>query len=470
MISYHTSGDDIYKMPNAVSQRFSFTQDPIYRTLVRSTVPMIIGLFTLYTFNLVDTFFIGMLGTTPLSAISFTFPITFMILSLAIGLGIGTSAVVARYLGANEHEKAKQASTVANYVAMSLAVILSLIIYLLMDSIFSAMGASAQALGLIRDYLVVWLPASALLVGMTTAMSVLRACGDTKTASIVMATAGLLNALLDPLLIFGWGPIPAFGIKGAAIATLISWLVAITYLFHCLIVKHQLVYPGLPTLSISRTYSKEMLRIGVPASGANMLTPLAAAIMTAIAATYGESAVAAFGVGSRLESIACLIVLALSTTLPPFISQNLGAGRTDRIADAFNLTAKFVLVWQLIVYVALFLLAPSIANSFSSDTQVSDAIKLFIWILPLGYGLQGIIILANSAFNALHKPMAALYLSLLRFFVFYIPFAWLGSETFGLIGFYTGALIGNLAMAWISWRSIQKALRQTPRVEALCEN
>ncbi len=440
-------------------RQHSLVDDPIPATLKRMTGPMIIGMLMMFSFNLIDTLFISMLGTEPLSAISFTFPVTFMILSLAIGLGIGTSAVVAKYLGCCEHEKAKQASTVTNYTSILLALILSLIGYIFMDEIFLMMGAREALLPQIRDYMEVWLPASALLVGMTTANSVLRACGDTKTPSIVMAASGVVNAILDPILIFGFGPIPALGIQGAAIATLISWIVAFFYLFYYLTKKLQLVYTGIPSLSIFISSSREMLRIGIPASGANMMTPLAAGIMTAIAASYGESTVAAFGVGSRIESIACLLVLALSSTLPPFISQNLGAGRMDRIMESYRLTMKFILVWQLIVYVVMGLLAGVIAAVFTEDEAVAEAIRLFIWILPLGYGLQGVVILTNSAFNALHKPMMALYLSIARFFVFYVPLAWIGSMLFGLAGFYGGALLGNVIMAALSWRTFKSAMK-----------
>ena len=444
---------------NPPKKRHTLVNDPIPATLIRMTGPMIIGMLMLFTFNLVDTLFISMLGTEPLSAISFTFPVTFMVLSLAIGLGIGTSAVVAKYLGCDECEKAKQASTVTNYTSIALALALSLVAYLFMDPIFRLMGASEALLPQIRAYMSIWLPTSALLVGMNSANSVLRACGDTKTPSLLMAAAGLINAVLDPIFIFGLGPVPAMGIQGAALATLVSWVVGFGYLFYYLIVKVELVYPGLPSRAVIISSSREMLRIGIPAAGANMMTPMAAGIMTAIAASYGETTVAAFGVGSRLESIASLIVLALSSTLPPFISQNLGAGRTDRIADSYRLTMKFVLVWQLLIYGMMALSAQLIAAVFTEDPAVSRAIELFIWILPLGYGLQGVIILTNSAFNALHKPMMALYLSIARFFVFYVPMAWVGSQLFGLAGFYAGALLGNILMALLSWRSFERALK-----------
>ena len=444
-------------------RRHSLVDDPIPATLIRMTGPMIVGMFMLFSFNLVDTVFISMMGTAPLSAISFTFPVTFMILSLAIGLGIGTSAVVAKYLGSCEHEKAKQASTVTNYTSILLALVLSLIAWMFMDDIFLLMGADEDLLPLIRDYMGIWLPASALLVGMTTASSVLRACGDTRTPSLVMAASGLINALLDPILIFGLGPVPAMGMQGAAIATLISWIVGFSYLFYYLIVKLELIYKGIPSLKVFISSSREMLRIGIPASGANMLTPVAAGVMTAIAAGYGESTVAAFGVGSRIESIASLLVLALSSTLPPFMSQNLGAGRLDRIAESYRMTLRFILLWQLLIYGVLALTAGMIATIFTEDENVAAGIRMFIWILPLGYGLQGVIILTNSAFNALHKPMVALYLSIARFFGFYVPLAWAGSELFGLWGFYGGALLGNVLMAVLSWRSFQKAIADYPR-------
>ena len=298
---------------NPPKKRHTLVNDPIPATLIRMTGPMIIGMLMLFTFNLVDTLFISMLGTEPLSAISFTFPVTFMVLSLAIGLGIGTSAVVAKYLGCDECEKAKQASTVTNYTSIALALALSLVAYLFMDPIFRLMGASEALLPQIRAYMSIWLPTSALLVGMNSANSVLRACGDTKTPSLLMAAAGLINAVLDPIFIFGLGPVPAMGIQGAALATLVSWVVGFGYLFYYLIVKVELVYPGLPSRAVIISSSREMLRIGIPAAGANMMTPVAAGIMTAIAASYGETTVAAFGVGSRLESIASLIVLALSS-------------------------------------------------------------------------------------------------------------------------------------------------------------
>lgn len=440
------------------NKRYQLTDGPIASTLVSMTIPMILGMLMMFSFNLVDTFFISMLGTEALSAISFTFPVTFTIMSLAIGLSIGTSAVVAKYIGRGETEKAKQASTVTNYVAMALAGVLALIGYLLMDQIFLLLGASASMLPAIRDYMDIWLPTSVLLVALICANSVLRANGDTRTPSIVMAAAGLINAALDPLLIFGWGPVPALGIQGAALATLFSWVGACIFLFYFLAIRHELIHKGLPSAQVFKTSAREMLRIGIPASGANMMTPIAAGVMTAIIASYGDTAVAAFGVGSRLESMACMVILALSSTLPPFVSQNLGAGKLDRIEEACRLAMRFVLGWQLLIYILMAAGASLIAWVFTRDEEVASIIRLYIWIMPLSYGMQGIIILCNSALNAIHRPMVALYLSMARFFVFYVPLAWVGSQLFGLPGFFGGAFLGNVLMALLSWLTFRRVM------------
>ncbi len=425
--------------------------DPVGNTLKNMTIPMIYGMVLLMTFNLVDTFFVGLLGTKPLAAISFTFPITFTVISLTIGLGIGTSAVIARFLGEKDHESAKNAATGAMLLTAFIVGLISVFGYQYTDEIFTLLGAKSDLLPMIHEYMDIWYLGSICLIGPMIGNAVLRASGDTRTPSIIMGSAGLINAALDPLFIFGWGPVPAMGIKGAAIATLISWAVGLVLVLYLLMFKKQLVHTRFLPPTVFIDSCKRILRIGLPAAGANMLTPIAAAVMTAIVAVYGESAVAAFGVGSRIESIASLVVLALSMTLPPFISQNFGAGNMGRVQEAYQTSIKFVLVWQVIIYALLILTSSLIADAFSKEESVANVIKMFIYTLPLGYGLQGVVILTNSSFNALHKPIVALVLSIIRLFVCYVPLAYLGSHFFGLEGLFVGALIGNLVMAFISY-------------------
>jgi putative MATE family efflux protein len=433
---------------------------PVADTLKKMTIPMIYGMVLLMTFNLIDTFFVGLLGTQPLAAISFTFPVTFTVLSLTIGLSIGTSAVIAKFLGKKDTESVKNSATAAMYISAIIVACLSAVGYIITDPLFTLLGAQASLLPLIHEYIDIWYVGSVCLIGPMIGNSVLRASGDTKTPSMIMGSAGLMNAVLDPIFIFGLGPIPAMGIQGAAIATLISWLFGLVLVLYILIRKHNFIHTSLLPYNVFVKSCKDILKIGLPAAGANMLTPIAAAIMTAIVADYGESAVAAFGVGSRLESIACLLVLVLSMTLPPFISQNFGANQLNRVEQAYKISIRFIMIWQVLIYIIFIFCAHWIATAFAKEAQVADLIELFIWILPLGYGLQGIVILTNSSFNALHKPMIALGLSVIRLFICYLPLAYMGSLLFGLAGLFAGAVIGNMLMAIISYRLFTKQFKE----------
>ena len=439
---------------------------PIAPTLKKMTIQVLWGMIMLMSFNLVDTYFIGLLGTDELAAISFTFPVTFTIISLSIGLGIGTSAVIAKARGAGNEEEAKNDGLAALMLSFLLVASLAFVTYLSTDLIFTTLGANEELLPVIHDYMDIWYIGAVFLMSPMVGNAVLRASGDAKTPSMIMASGGIINAILDPLLIFGLGPFPELGIKGAAIASVIAWACGLVIVIYILAVKRKLICVRLLPLNEFWLISRKILTIGLPAAGANMLTPIAMAILTAMIAVHGNAAVAGFGVGTRIESIASMVVLALSMTLPPFISQNFGAKQWDRVEQAYKTVIRFVLVWQAGVYLVLLLAAGGIALAFGKDDpEVMMVIKLFLWTLPLGYGLQGVIILSNSSFNALHKPMSALILSIIRLFVFYVPFAYMGSMYLGLTGLFVGALIGNVFTAIIAYvwftRALQKPEPQT---------
>ena len=441
----------------------SLISAPVGQKLWEMTWPVIFGVATLISFNVVDTFFISMLGTDPLAAVSFTFPVTFTVISLAIGLGIGTSAVIARKYGSDRPEEAHFDGFSALSVSAILVAALALIGYLLMDPVFSLLQAQERLMPLIREYMTLWYLGCVMLVTPMVGNAVLRAAGDTRTPSLIMASGGLANAIFDPILIFGLGPIPAMGIEGAALASVISWFSGV-FLVFWLLRRNKLVSSkppaGRPFFQAWVKSARGILKIGMPAASANMLTPLAMSVMTAIVASYGAPAVAAFGVGSRLESLASVIILALSMSLPPLISQNYGADRIDRVKEAYRTALKAVLAIQAIIYLLMLVTAHWIAQVFAEEQAVADIVKLFIYIMPLGYGLQGIIILTNSSFNAVHRPMNALWLSIIRLFVLFVPLSYLGSLLADLTGLFIGGVVANLFTAVIAYWWFSRELRR----------
>ncbi|MBY4676670.1 MATE family efflux transporter [Marinobacterium sp. CAU 1594] len=426
---------------------------------------MMFGIVSLMLFNLADVYFVGQLGIDPLAALGFTFPVSFSIVSLAIGFGIGTSAILAKLIGAGRQAEAGALATDNLLMTAVTVVLISLLAKLLIEPVFSLMGADARLLPLIDSYMSIWFLGSVFLVVNMVGNSAMRASGDTKTPAKLMALSSGINLLLDPLLIFGYGPVPALGIEGAAIASLIAWALTTLMILHVLYHRRQmLVLQPLRPARIWRHW-REVMKIGLPAALSNMMTPVANAVLTALVAVHGTEAVAAFGVGNRLESISLLACLALSMTLPPFISQNFGAGQVERVQRAYLGAVRFALGWQLVVYLLLLVAGEPLTALFSDDPRVQELLALWLLLVPVGFGCQAVTFLTASAFNALHQPLRAMRISATRLFLLYVPCGWLGSQLFGLTGMFAGLVIANILIAGIAFYWMRRHIARLKTVE-----
>jgi len=417
------------------------TQGAIAPWLYRLTAPMVLGIMAMFLFNLVDTYFISLLGTQPLAAISFTFPVTMLVINMGIGLSIATGAVVARALGQKDQQQTTLWISSSFYLAILIALVLMTIGLTLQDTIFQLLGAGPELLPLISAYMTWWFAGSVLLIILIVVNASVRATGNTKLPSLVMLFSALLNGILDPLFIFGIGPFPELGIKGAAIATLISWLLALLLIMRFMI-RNQLISFRLNHAFINSW--KKLVSLGVPAAFTNMLGPLANGLLVAWVAQYGTTAIAAYGVGSRLEPLALIVVMAFTASLPPFVGQNHGAGEHKRIEEALVKSMQFIMIWQLLVYVAMALLAEPISLLFSDDADVREVIKIFIYILPISYFGLGFSLVTTATINSLHKPRISLLINALRLFILYVPLAWIGNHYWGLTGLFWGCAMANL--------------------------
>lgn len=424
---------------------------PMTSVLLRMTGPMILGIVAILAFNLVDTFFIGMLGTQALAAISFTFPVTFVVTSLAMGLGAGLSAVMGHALGQGKHEEAARITTDNLFLAVLLVTLIAVAGALTIHPLFRLLGASDALIALIYDYMLIWYLTVPMLVLPMVGNAAIRATGDTKTPSLVMTVAGLVNGVLDPLLIFGIGPFPEWGIRGAAIATSLSWLMAMLVSLYILRRREGLLRWRLSPRPQLLAHWRALLHVAVPASFTNMLNPLANAVLMTIFAGLGTEVVAAYGAASRVEALLLIVMMALSSVLAPFISQNCGAGNPARAKAALQLCMRFALLFQLAVYALTWLLAPFIADLFSDHPQVVRLIVLYLHLVPIGYGFQGMVMLLASALNGVRASSISFLFNGLRLFVFLLPGAWLGAKLGGEQGIYLGILLANLAAGTLAW-------------------
>ena len=439
-----------------MKDRHGLLTAPIGRVLLNMSLPNLIGIMTILGFSLADTFFISQLGTEALAAISFTFPVTLVISSIAIGIGAGVSTNLGRLIGSGNAHKAKVFLHDALLLTFVLIASLAALGSIFITPLFRLLGANDDSLPLIHDYMIYWYVSAPLLVLLMVGNQGLRSTGDARSPAMIMALAAVINLILDPLLIFGIGPFPRLEIQGAAIATLFAWLIALSLSGYLLIVRRKMLEWAAFDIDRMRANWTKLAHIAQPAALMNLINPLANAVIMAMLAHIDHSAVAAFGAGTRLESVLLIVVMALSSSLMPFIAQNLGAGQPQRAKEALLLSIKFIFVFQTLLYIPLIFLAEPIAHLFSTDPLVIEWLSFYILVLPCAYGHLGIVILVATSLTAYHRPMGSLVINLCRLVLLMLPLAALGSYIGDVKGLLLALPVTNILMGiacyWLAQR------------------
>lgn len=415
---------------------------PIPNVLRQMTIPMIFGMVAILMFNLVDTFFISLLGTDALAAISYTFPVTFGVNCITMGIGVGLSTSIGRLLGQGDTSNAARFSTHGLLLAVTLVAIACTAGFFTIEPLFLLLGAKAELIPLIEQYMQVWYLTIPLLVIPMAGNSAIRATGDTKTPAKMMMLAGAINGCLDPLLIFGYGPFPELGIQGAAIASAFSWLGALIGSLYVLVKRDRLLAP--PHFASLRHDWQQILKIGTPAALSTAMSPISGALLMMMLSSHGTAAVAAYGAAQRIESILILVLMSLTSALTPFMAQNFGAQNPTRSFSGLFLSLRFSLIFQLLVFIMMVPLSIPLAALFSQEQAVRNLLWHYLLVVPFSYGFQGVVMMLVSALNALHLPLKAFQWSFMRLFLFTLPSAWLGSTLYGIEGLFIGIALGNV--------------------------
>jgi putative MATE family efflux protein len=430
-------------------------------TLWRQTWPMAIGVLALLGFQLVDSAFIARLGTAPLAAQSFTFPLSFLIIGIQVGMGIAIAALISRALGAGEQARAKRLSSLVLIAGGAVIAVLAVALWLLQVPLFQLLGADETALTYIRAY---WGPQlfSAWLGALLYFMySVFRAHGDTRMPGKMMVFSSLINLALDPLLIFGVGGWEGWGLPGAA------WATAVAFFVGLLLTGAKLRRCQWATMD---DIGQEAVRswrpfagIAAPAMVSQLMPPLAAMLAIAAVAGLGDTQVAAWGLASRLETLSLMVILAMTMSLPPWLGRCYGAGDWGQIQQLMRLALKVAVIWQLSLGVLLALASPWVAMALAGNPEVQSELALLIRFMLPSYAALGVCMLVVSAGNALGWPLRAMLLSSARLFICYLPCLWLGAALFGWTGLAAGAAIGNLLAGLMAWVLLKRTLSRPHR-------
>jgi putative MATE family efflux protein len=416
----------------------------IPRHLVDQTLPAIIGVAAIMSIGIVDAYFIGQLGSAPLAAISFIFPVAVACTSLGVGVMVGINSVVARALGEGDFEKAARRANFGIVFACACGVMMGLALWLAIDVIFAAMNAPAHLMPLIRAYMTPYsmgFPLSLVIMGFN---GVLRGQGEARRTSTVSIAYAAANWVLNPVLITGAFGFEGFGIAGSAYATVIGWGIGV------LVAVWLIRSTALPlNLALLRNCSlidpaTAILKVGLPAAFSNAINPLGLSILTALVALEGEAAVAGFGAAGRLQSFVIVPLLALSGAIGGIVGQNWGAREYGRAREATLYAAGFCVAWGLTVATAMMLAGEMFASLFTDDPAVIAEFARYLEIAAWGYAGFGLLIVGNGIMNAVDKASFALLQSVARVFLVMLPVALVLQPGMGSSAIYTAELAANL--------------------------
>ena len=433
----------------------ALVQGSVGRTLFRTAYPLLAGTFAMNAYNLTDTWYVARLGTRPLAAMGFTFPVVGLLTCVAMGIGAAITTLASHAMGRRAHDQASRFVTQGLAAMAAVTAVLGLAGWALMDPLFRRLGADAQTLPLVTAYMRIWFAGALFMAMPMFGNGILIAAGDSKTASGFMLLGPLLNLLLDPILIYGWLGLPAMGIAGAALATVVAQAAATAWLIRLLAHKHRILAwrPGW-----WRGMTGTFFRIGrfaVPIVLGHILMPVSASVITRILSQFGHAAVAAAAAAQRIEHFAFIIPMALGISLTPYMSQNFGAGRIDRVRQGFRLASRFALLFGAGTTLLFVGAAPGIARLFTRDPAVMPIVIAYFRIVAFGYGMMEVHRYVGFVLTGLHKPASATTLAALRVLLLLIPLSALGARWWGTTGVFAGRLAadlfsGAIGMYWIA--------------------
>ena len=414
------------------------------------TLPTIAGTFAMMVFNLTDTLFVSRLGTEELAAMGFTFPVIMIVGSLAIGFSTGSASIISRALGAGQRALARR--TVSDGLALTIlgTLVVSLLGLLTVKPLFSMLGAEGRVLDLVSSYMQVWYFGAVFAILPPVSDGCLRAAGDMLRPVMVMIVCAIFNVALDPILIFGWGPIPAFGIQGAAIATVIARALGAGASLLILHHRYQLIDWQWPRLRALLRSWKSIIMLGVPAALNQALAPVAQGYYIRLAASYGGGqAVAAMATGTRIESIVFMVSMSYSMAIVPFVGHNYGASAHDRVLETRRISNRFAFIYAALTLALLLPSARWISGWFSEDPVVVHLSVTYLLFAVLGHAGLHISNWSSQLLNVMGRPRPVLLISLTRVFLFVMPLSFIGIYCFGFPGL-VGSKIGSVQFIMFS--------------------
>ena len=445
---------------NDPARQATYTRGPVARHVAHLSTVMIFGFLAMTLGQLVELVYVGQLGTQQLAAITYMFPITMALNALTRGIGIGASTIIAQAMGESNRDKTARTITHCYILVLMFTCSIAIAGYLAAETVFRGLGAQSAVLTLAVNYSHIWFIGFPCMGIAMVSNGLIRSFGNATYPGFIMASAPLVQVMVGPFLIFGWFGIPALGLMGAAWAFVIGSLLQLLLAAYWYLIKEALLHASLQGFYQS---SSHILIVGIPAAATNLIQPLSTAFATWILSQFGTDIVAGFGVASRIEAVAGMVVIGISTSVVPLVGQNWGARQFDRVQQALTICYIACIIWGLIAAIVLWFGASFFVGSINDDPDLMDTAVTFLHIIPISIGFMGLITVANHAFNALRQPMPALILSIGRLLIVYVPLALVGSYLYGYVGVFAATALANILVGVFAVYWYQKVMTRSRR-------
>lgn len=428
-------------------------EGPILRSLLTLAIPIVAANILQAGYQVIDAFWVGRLGGAAVAAVSVSFPVTFLMIALGAGLAIAGSTLIAQYVGAKNHDMVSHVAAQTLLMVVVVSIVLGAIGYIAAPALLHLMGVApdvyAGALGFMRVSFV------ALIFNFTffVFQAIMRGIGNVTLPIYIVLGTVILNFALDPLLIFGWGPVPGYGVMGAALATLgtqgIAAIIGIAVLRFGKSGIHVKRRDFIPDVA----YIKRAFFLGFPASIEQSARALGLTVMTFLITSFGTLAIAAYGVGSTILQVIIIPAMGVSMAVSTLVGQNIGADNIER-ADRIGRLGAWFSFWVLTgIGVIVFIFAPQLIALFVPDTpDVIAAGAVFLRIMALSWGFMGVQLALTGALRASGNMVVTMLLTLVSQWVLQFPLAYVLSKhtTLGIYGLWWAFPIANVLIALIT--------------------
>lgn len=407
----------INQSPNTIS---------ITKALLKLSIPIVLANVLQSAYQLTDTFWVGRLGAEEVAAVSLCYPIIFVLLSLGMGFSIAGTVLVSQYSGKNNQYMIDYLAGQTFLVMTLISIFFSIVGYYSSGIIIESMGVSGYVASEATEYLQISFIGLFFMYAYLTFQNILRGVGNTRTPFIIVLITVVLNFFLDPLFIMGWGPVPAMGVGGAAIATVLTQAIAaIVGIFFLMNSRHGITLK-LSYLKPNWHQIKRIIRLGTPASAEQSTRGLSMTMMTFLVAGFGTDATAIFGIGIRILSFVIIPALGFSQATSTLVGQSIGSGQR-RHAHAITVQANWMIMAALtLAGVVLYLCAVPVLKLFVPDAaNVIEGGNQFIKIIALTFGFIGLQQVVSGAFRGGGNTTLAMLLAIVTLWMVRFPLAYL---------------------------------------------